>query len=120
MSYSKTFLEHIEEPRNVGELQPPAVVVEVVNSACGDRIRLSVLVEEGKISSVKMRAFGCAPTLAAASVLTEVVKGYSLDEANVFTTEDLVKVLGVLPRGKKHAADLAVEALHTALSKLIV
>ncbi|MEW6730870.1 MAG: iron-sulfur cluster assembly scaffold protein [Acidobacteriota bacterium] len=116
MAYSRVLLDHLENPRNVGELAAPAMVAEVINSACGDRIRLSLQVEGECIVAAKMRAYGCAPTLAAASVLTELVAGKSIQVANSLAPAAVESALEGLPRGKKHAADLAIEALQAALS----
>lgn len=116
MAYSATLLEHIEHPRNVGDLPPPAIVVEVVNGACGDCIRLSLEMEQGRITQAKMMAYGCPPTLAAASILTELISGKTCVEAAQLVSADIVAALMGLPRGKTHAADLAIEALQTALS----
>jgi NifU-like protein involved in Fe-S cluster formation len=115
MAYSIELLNHIENPRNVGELPPPALTVEVVNSACGDRIRLSLQFDQHQITAARMRAYGCPPTLAAASALTELLIGRTVLEASQLETTELISALNGLPRGKLHAADLAIEALQTVL-----
>ena len=116
MTYSAALLDHIENPRNVGELEAPALVADVINSACGDRIRLSILVEGDKIRAARMRAYGCAPTLAAASALTELLEGKTVEAALALESGAIEAALDGLPRGKKHAAELAIEALQTVLS----
>jgi nitrogen fixation protein NifU and related proteins len=118
MAYSAALLDHIENPRNVGDLDSPALVADVINSACGDRIRLSILVKDRRVVAARMRAYGCAPTLAAASALTELVSNRLVEEALSLRSKAVEEALGGLPRGKKHAAELAIEALQTALSKL--
>ena len=117
MVYSDALRDHIEHPRNVGELASPALVAEVTNSACGDCIRLSLLVEAERIVAARMKAYGCAPTLAAASALTELVTGCSVSAALTLEAEAIVRALAGLPRGKRHAAELAIEALHAALAE---
>lgn len=118
MVYSKTVLDHLENLRNVGELTDATVISSVINSACGDQIKLFIKVLDKNITSVKMQAYGCAPTLASASLLTEWLIDKTIDQASLLETDDLIKMLEGLPRGKKHAADLAIEALQTALSKI--
>lgn len=118
MQYSKIVLEHLENPRNVGEMPDATMVAEVVNSACGDKIKLSIKLADEKIILAQMKAYGCVPTLAAASLLTEWLKDKTLKDAAKLSASDLTALLGGLPRGKRHAADLAIEALQETLSKL--
>lgn len=118
MVYSDVLRDHIERPRNVGELASPALVAEVTNNACGDCIRLSLLVEADRIVTARMKAYGCAPTLAAASALTELLTGSTVTAALAMESEAIVAALQGLPRGKRHAAELAIEALHAALAQL--
>jgi NifU-like protein involved in Fe-S cluster formation len=115
--YSAAILDHFDKPRNAGELQPPAVAVEASNPVCGDILRLSLLVEEGKISQVAFKAKGCVAAIAAGSALTEIVKGTSLEDAARLSPDMVAAKLGGLPPGSSHAADLAIEALRTALRK---
>ncbi len=118
MQYSKIILDHLENPRNVGEIEDATTIAEVINSACGDKIKLSLKLANRKIILAQMKAYGCVPTLAAASLLTEWLKDKTVEEAINLSTDDLVKLLDGLPRGKRHAADLAIEALQETLSKL--
>ncbi|MFP5264191.1 MAG: iron-sulfur cluster assembly scaffold protein [Blastocatellia bacterium] len=113
--YSPQVAEHIANPRNVGELDNPSGVGDVVNEVCMDRIRLTVRVEEGRIKDARVQAQGCPPTVAAASALTELIGGRSLDELQSFTRKDIVDALGRLPAAKMHCASLAVEALRAAI-----
>lgn len=117
MNYSAKLLEHFEQPRYVGELQEPAVCVEVVNSACGDCIRLWVLVKDGVIIAASMKAVGCPPTIASASALCEMVRGMEVAKACLLDVGSIEQALGGLPRGKRHAAILAIEALEEALRR---
>jgi NifU-like protein involved in Fe-S cluster formation len=116
MPYSATLLDHFMNPRQVGELANPTVTAEVVNAACGDRIKLFVVCDNGQITAVKMQAYGCPPTLAAASLLTELMQAKPWASLSEITTDTIVTQLGGLPRGKLHAADLAVEALQQLLA----
>ena len=116
VSYSATFNDHIENPRNVGELTGANMVGEETNPICGDRLRLSLIVSEGCIEDVRFLAYGCAPTLACGSGLTELLKGKSVADALRLTRKDVVDALGGLPSRKQHAAALAIETLRSALT----
>ena len=118
MPYSLTFKEHLSNPRNVGELLDATVTAEEVNPVCGDRMRLSLLIRDGRIESAKFLAYGCPPTLVSGSMLTEMVIGQSVEEALTIERSELVERLGGLPSRKHHAAALAIETLHTALATL--
>jgi nitrogen fixation NifU-like protein len=113
--YSAAFKDHITNPRNAGELLNANAVAEESNPVCGDRLRLSLLVRNGRIEAVGFLAYGCPPTLACGSVLTELIQGKSVQEAMKLTRADLLKALGGLPSRKQHAAALAIETLRTAI-----
>jgi len=115
LSYSDAFKDHLTNPRNVGELSGASVVVEESNPVCGDRLRLSLLLDEGKIREVRYLAYGCPPTLVCGSVLTEMVLGMTLEAARELTRDALIEKVGGLPSRKHHAAALAIETLRTAL-----
>ena len=116
MSYSAIFKDHLAHPRNVGELAEATAVTEETNPVCGDRLRLSLFVNDGRIDAVRYLAYGCPPTLVCGSVLTELVIGKTTDEARMLTRADLLNAIGGLPSRKHHAAALAIEALTKALS----
>lgn len=113
--YSAAFKDHITNPRNAGELANANAVAEESNPVCGDRLRLSLLVRDGRIEAVGFLAYGCPPTLACGSVLTELIQGKSVQEAMKLTRADLLKALGGLPSRKQHAAALAIETFRTAI-----
>ena len=115
--YSKTFNDHIENPRNVGELADGNAVGEETNPVCGDRLRLSLRIEAGCIEAVGFLAYGCAPTLACGSALTGLLHGKTVEEALLLTRKDIIECVGGLPSRKQHAAALAIEALRAALSE---
>jgi nitrogen fixation protein NifU and related proteins len=115
MPYSENFSDHIQSPRNVGELADADAVGEETNPICGDRIRLSLKIEDGRIQESRFLAYGCPPTLACGSVLTELLYGKSVGEAMAITKRDLLEALGGLPARKHHAASLAIETLRAAL-----
>lgn len=114
--YSNTFQDHIANPRNAGELADANAVGDETNPVCGDRLRLSIRLKEGRIEAVGFLAYGCAPTLACGSVLTELLEGKTAEEALRLTRKDVVDGVGGLPSRKQHAAALAIETLHAALS----
>lgn len=117
MPYSATFKDHLAHPRNVGELPEATVVAEQNNPVCGDRLRLSLIVRDDRIEAVRYLAYGCPPTLACGSVLTELIAGRTTEEAKRLTRNDLLDALGGLPARKHHAAALAMETLKTALER---
>ena len=116
--YTAQVADHIANPRNVGELESPSAVGDVTNEVCLDRIRLTVRVEGERIIDAKVKARGCPPTIAAASVLTEMIIGSSLDQLQSLTRKDVVAALGHLPPAKKHCAALAIDALRAAIEGL--
>ena len=118
MSYSDTFKDHLANPRNVGELADATVVAEETNPVCGDRIRLSLEIENNEIVAARYLAYGCPPTLVCGSVLTELVLGTTVSKALALTRSDLIDEVGGLPNRKHHAAALAIEVLRSALQIL--
>jgi len=118
LSYSTQFKDHLAHPRNAGELTAANAVADEVNPVCGDRIRLALLVKNGRIESARYLAYGCPPTLVSGSVLTELITGKMIDEARAITKNDLVGAIGGLPSRKQHAAALAIETLNAALDQL--
>jgi NifU-like protein involved in Fe-S cluster formation len=117
--YSEQVAEHIANPRNVGELDDPSGLGDVTNEVCMDRIRLTVRVQAGRILDARVQAHGCPPTIAAASALTELIIGRSLDELHSFARKDIVDALGRLPAAKMHCASLAIEALRAAVDDVL-
>ncbi len=115
MPYSAAFKNHIANPRNPGELADANAIAEETNPICGDRLRLSLRVSQGRIEAARFLAYGCPPTLACGSVLTEMILGKTVDEAMRFTRKDVLDVVGALPSRKHHAAALAIETLRRAL-----
>ena len=113
--YSQTFKDHIANPRNVGELTNANASGEETNPVCGDRLRLSLRVRDGRIEAAGFLAYGCPPTLVCGSVLTELLIGKSVAEAMLLTRNELVAAVGGLPARKQHAAALAIETLRSAI-----
>jgi NifU-like protein involved in Fe-S cluster formation len=115
LTYSATFKDHLANPRNVGELSDATATAEEVNPVCGDRLRLSLIIKDGRIEKVRYLAYGCPPTLVAGSILTELIADKTVEEAAAITRGDLIESLGGLPSRKHHAVALAIEALSSAL-----
>ena len=118
MPYSELFKDHLANPRNAGELADADAVSEQTNPVCGDRLRLSLRVREGRIESARFLAYGCPPTLACGSALAELIEGMTPVEAARVSRQEIVKAVGGLPARKGHAAALASETLAAALEGL--
>ena len=115
MPYSSTFKDHLANPSNAGELPDANATGEETNPVCGDRLRLSLRVHNGRVETARFLAYGCPPTLVCGSVLTELLTGKTIEEAARITRKDLLGALGGLPSRKQHAAALAIETLRSAL-----
>jgi nitrogen fixation NifU-like protein len=118
VSYSELFKDHLANPRNAGEVADADAVSEQTNPVCGDRLRISLRVREGRIESARFLAYGCPPTLACGSALAEMLEGMTIEEAALVSRAGITKAVGGLPARKGHAAALAVETLAAALEEL--
>lgn len=116
MSYSSTFKDHLAHPRNVGELADTNFFADQTNPVCGDRIQLSLRIDNDIVADVRFLAYGCPPTLVCGSVLTGLVMGKRIADAARITRNDLITAVGGLPSRKQHAAALAIETLRQALA----
>ena len=115
MPYSETFKDHLANPRNAGELADANATAEQTNPVCGDRLRLSLRLRDGRIDAARFLAYGCPPTLACGSVLAEMIEGMKVEDAVKLTRKEIADALGGLPTRKHHAAALAIETLRVAL-----
>jgi nitrogen fixation NifU-like protein len=113
--YNEKVLEYFQNPKNVGELDDPDGTGEIGNASCGDIMRITIAVENGVISDIKFKTFGCAAAIASSSMITEMVKGMSLEEALKVTNSDVAEKLGGLPEQKLHCSNLAADALRAAI-----
>jgi nitrogen fixation NifU-like protein len=113
--YSEKVMDHFMNPRNVGEIENADGVGEVGNPACGDMMRLYLKIDEGKVVDAKFRTFGCGAAIASSSMLTEMVKGKTVDEARAITNQHVADALDGLPAVKIHCSVMAEQAVKSAL-----
>jgi nitrogen fixation protein NifU and related proteins len=116
--FNPDVLDHFQHPRNAGDISDATAVVEVTNPVCGDVLRLSVMVEGGRISSARFKAQGCVTAIACSSYLTELMIGKTTDELRNITYEQIAEGLGGLPPATLHGSQLAADALKAVLKKL--
>jgi len=108
-------MEHFRNPRNVGEIPDADGVGTVGNPICGDVMAIYIKVEDDRIADIKFKTFGCGAAIATTSMITEISKGKTLDEAMKITRRDVADELGGLPPVKMHCSNLAADALHEAI-----
>jgi nitrogen fixation NifU-like protein len=113
--YNDTVMEHFLNPRNLGDIQNADGVGEVGAAACGDIMKISIKVQDGKITDARFKTFGCGSAIASSSMATELIKGRTLAEARNFSNQEVVDALGGLPPVKIHCSVLAEEALKAAI-----
>ncbi len=121
MQYTQKVIEHFRNPRNQGKIKDADAIGEKGNPACGDvmKIYLKIIKKDNKeiIKDIKFETFGCAAAIAVTSILTEMVKGKTLEEALELSKDDIVAELGGLPAQKIHCSMLGVDTLHEAIKQ---
>jgi nitrogen fixation NifU-like protein len=115
MEYSEKVKEHFRNPRNVGEIENPDGIGKVGNPVCGDIMELYIRVQEGLIIDAKFKTFGCGAAIATSSMVTEMVKNKTVEEALKISNRAVAEALGGLPPIKMHCSVLAEEALKKAI-----
>ncbi|NLZ24365.1 Fe-S cluster assembly scaffold protein NifU [Candidatus Dojkabacteria bacterium] len=113
--YSKEVIEHFLNPRNVGEIKDADGVGEVGNPVCGDIMRMYIKVKKDIITDVKFLTFGCGAAVATSSMVTEMIKGKSLEKAEEITNINVAEALGGLPPIKMHCSNLAQQCVKAAI-----
>ena len=113
--YTEKVMEHFRNPRNMGEIQNADGVGTVGNPVCGDLMTIYIKVKDNRIEDIKFKTFGCGAAIATSSMITELAKGKTLEEAMKITRGDVADSLGGLPPIKMHCSNLAADGLHAAI-----
>jgi len=113
--YTDKVMEHFTNPRNMGEIENADGVGQVGNPVCGDVMKITISVVDGRVADVKFRTLGCAAAIATSSITTEMARGRTLDEAMKITRQQVADELGGLPPQKMHCSNLAAQGLHEAI-----
>ncbi|MBI4396505.1 MAG: iron-sulfur cluster assembly scaffold protein [Elusimicrobia bacterium] len=114
--YSAHVMDHFQNPRNAGDLPGANAVGSAGNPSCGDVLRLYLKIENGRVAQASFKTFGCGAAIATSSILTEMVKGKTVEELRAVTNAQVVEALGGLPPFKAHCSVLAEDALRSALA----
>jgi len=117
--YSEKVMEYFMNPRNVGEIDNPDGVGEVGNPVCGDMMTFYIKVKGKRLEDVKFKTFGCGAAIAVSSMVSEMAKGKTLDEAKKITPELVAKELDGLPKNKFHCSNLGAQALNKAIDNYL-
>lgn len=115
MMYSDKVMDHFANPRNVGVIADADGVGQVGNPVCGDMMTFYIKVRDGRLADVKFQTFGCGAAIAVSSMVSEMAKGKTIDEALAITNESVAEELGGLPKNKMHCSNLGADALHEAI-----
>jgi len=114
-TYTEKVMALFKNPKNMGAMEKPDGVGEVGNPSCGDVMTVMIKVKNGKIADIKFQTFGCVAAIATSSMITELARGKTLDEAEKITRQDVADQLGGLPPIKMHCSNLAADALRAAI-----
>ena len=118
--YQEEVLKHFQNPKNAGKIENADGVGAIGDPSCGDFLRIYIKVKDNYIADIKFEIYGCPAAIATSSVLTELAKGKTLDEAWEITEEDILEAIGGLPENKEHCSNLGAEALYKAIISYIV
>ena len=116
MIYSEKVMDHFANPRNVGEIPDADGVGEVGNAKCGDIMKMYLKIDNGIITDVKFKTFGCGAAVATSSMATELIKGKPIDEALKLTNKAVIEALDGLPAAKLHCSVLAEQTMKAAIA----
>lgn len=115
-AYSDLVMDHFEHPRNAGEIEAPDGEATTANPVCGDRMRVMLRVEGGRIVEMRWQTRGCPPAIATSSFTSELIRGWMLEEAEALTREQIAEGIGGLPKDKVHCSVLAADAVRAAIA----
>ncbi len=113
--YSDKVMDHFTNPRNVGEIDNADGIGEVGNPVCGDMMTFYIKVKDDRLEDVKFKTFGCGAAIAVSSMVSEMAKGKTLEDAMKITPESVAQELEGLPKNKFHCSNLGAQALHKAI-----
>jgi nitrogen fixation NifU-like protein len=113
--YTEKVMEHFRNPRNMGEIPDADGTGTVGNPVCGDLMTIYIKVKDNRIADIKFKTFGCGAAIATSSMITELAKGKTLEEALKITRGNVAESLGGLPPVKMHCSNLAADGLHAAI-----
>lgn len=114
--YSEKVMDHFLNPRNVGIIPDADGIGQVGNPICGDMMTFYIKVSDGRLIDVKFQTFGCGAAIAVSSIVSEMARGKTLDEAMTITNDLVAEELGGLPKNKLHCSNLGADALHAAIT----
>lgn len=117
--YNDLVIDHFTNPRNVGEMENPDGEAVVGDPSCGDQMKVEIKVENNNIVDIKFKSYGCPGAIATSSMMTELAKGKTLNEAQVLTDDDVVIALGGVPERKRHCSLMGVTGLLEAIKDYI-
>lgn len=117
--YTDKVMEHFSNPRNVGQIENPNVVVKVGDPGCGDAVLIFLKINDNVITDVKYKVYGCGAAIATTSMASTMVMGKTLDEALEVTDEKVAAELGGLPDTKMHCSNLAATAIRAAVTRYL-
>ncbi|MCC8190594.1 MAG: Fe-S cluster assembly scaffold protein NifU [Planctomycetes bacterium] len=113
--YSPKVMQHFQNPHNSGEIENPDGVGEVGNPQCGDMMRITIKVNDGKLEDIKWKTLGCGAAIATSSVMTDLARGKTIEEALALTRDSIAQALDGLPPAKMHCSNLATDGLRAAI-----
>jgi nitrogen fixation protein NifU and related proteins len=113
--YSEKVMDHFTNPRNVGEIENPDGIGEEGNPVCGDMMTFYIKVKDNKLEDVKYKTFGCGAAIAVSSMVSEMAKGKTIEEAMKITPQSVADMLEGLPKNKFHCSNLGAQALQKAI-----
>lgn len=113
--YTEEVIKHFTNPKNMGSMENPDGVGVAGNIACGDEMKIYIKIKDDIIEDIKFETLGCAAAIATSSMITELAKGKTIDEAKKITRQDVASALGSLPPIKMHCSNMAADALHKAI-----